>query len=44
MNQTSIVVPQQIVAANITAARGKTQLPLARMILLGMFEIGRAHV
>ena len=37
MNQTSIVVPQQIVAANITAARGKTQLPLARMILLGMF-------
>lgn len=37
MNQTSIVVPQQIVAANITAARGKTQLPLARMILLGFF-------
>ena len=37
MNQTSIVVPQQIVAANITAARGKTQLPLVRMILLGMF-------
>ena len=29
--------PQQIVAANIAAAKGKTQLPLLRMILLGMF-------
>lgn len=29
--------PQQIVAANIAAAKGKVQLPLLRMILLGMF-------
>ena len=29
--------PQQIVAANIAAAKGKAQLPLLRMILLGMF-------
>lgn len=38
MNQTTnIVLPQQIVAANITAAKGKTELPLLRMILLGIF-------
>lgn len=38
MNQTTnFVLPQQIVAANITAAKGKTELPLLRMILLGIF-------
>lgn len=38
MNQnTNILVPQQIVAANIRAAAGKTQLPMLRMILLGIF-------
>ena len=38
MNQiTNFVVPQKIVSANITAAKGKTQLPLLRMILLGIF-------
>ena len=38
MNQTSpIVLPQQIVAANMTAAKGKTALPLLRIILLGIF-------
>ena len=38
MNQTSpIVLPQQIVAANMTAAKGKTSLPLLRIILLGIF-------
>lgn len=34
---TNTLSPQQIVAANIAAAKGKTQLPLLRMILLGMF-------
>lgn len=29
--------PPQIVAANINAAKGKTELPLLRMILLGIF-------
>ena len=38
MNQsTNFVVPQQIVSANITAAKGKTELSLVRMILLGIF-------
>jgi len=38
MNQTmNFVPPQQIVAANITAAKGKTELSLVRMILLGVF-------
>ena len=38
MNQTPpIVLPQQIVAANMTAAKGKTALPLLRIILLGIF-------
>ena len=38
MNQvTSIVFPQQIVAANIAAGKAKTELPLFRMILLGIF-------
>ena len=38
MNQvTSIVFPQQIVGANIAAGKGKTELPLFRMILLGIF-------
>ena len=38
MNQTSpMLTPQQIVSANIAAAKGKTQLPLMRMILLGIF-------
>ena len=38
MNQTSnILNPQQIVSANIRAATGKTELPLLRMILLGIF-------
>lgn len=38
MNQAScILVPQQIVSANIRAAAGKTQLPMLRMILLGIF-------
>ena len=38
MNQTTnFVVPQQIVASNMVAAKGKTQLPLVRMILLGIF-------
>ena len=38
MNQYSpIVAPQQIVTANMAAAKGKTQLPLLRMILLGIF-------
>lgn len=38
MNQASnILSPQQIVSANIAAARGKTRLPLLRMILLGIF-------
>ena len=38
MNQTShIVLPQQIVSANIAAAKGKTEIPLLRMILLGIF-------
>ena len=34
---TPISTPTQIVAANIQAARGKTELPLLRMILLGIF-------
>jgi len=33
---TNFVSPQQIVAANITAAKGKTELPMLRMILLGI--------
>lgn len=38
MSQTSpIVLPQQIVSANMTAAKGKTTLPLFRLILLGIF-------
>ena len=38
MNQTShIVLPQQIVSANIAAAKGKTEIPLLRKILLGIF-------
>lgn len=38
MNQsTNFVVPQQIVAANITAAKEKTEFSLVRMILLGIF-------
>ena len=40
MNQPSpIVLPQQIVAANMTAAKGKTTLPLLRLILLGIFTV-----
>lgn len=34
---TNIFTPQEIVAANITAAKGKTEFPLLRMILLGIF-------
>lgn len=38
MNQTmNFLPPQQIVAANIAAAKGKTELSLVRMILLGIF-------
>ena len=38
MNQTSnMLTPQQIVSANIRAAKGKTELPILRMILLGIF-------
>ena len=38
MNQfTPTVLPQQIVTANIAAAKGKTDLPLGRLILLGIF-------
>ena len=38
MNQYSpIQLPPQIVSANIYAAEGKTELPLYRMILLGIF-------
>ena len=38
MNQASnFLSPQQIVSANIAAAKGKTQLPMLRMILLGIF-------
>lgn len=38
MNQpVNILTPQQIVTANIRAAAGKTQLPLLRMVLLGIF-------
>ncbi len=33
----AISTPLQIVAANINAAKGKTELPLLRMILLGIF-------
>ena len=33
----AISTPPQIVAANMTAAKGKTELPLLRMILLGIF-------
>ena len=33
----AISAPLQIVAANMNAAKGKTQLPLLRMILLGIF-------
>ena len=37
MQQTSpLLLPPQIVAANITAAKGKTELPLLRMVLLGI--------
>ena len=37
MNQPSnLLLPQQIVSANMAAAKGKTQLPLTRMILLGI--------
>lgn len=34
---TNMLVPQQIVSANIQAAKGKTQLSYMRMILLGIF-------
>lgn len=34
---TSILSPLQIVSANISAAKAKTELPLLRMILLGIF-------
>ena len=38
MNQTSpINLPLQIVSGNIAAAKAKTELPLLRMILLGIF-------
>ena len=38
MNQTSMLaLPQQIVAATISAGKTKTQRPLARLILLGIF-------
>lgn len=38
MNQaTSIVLPQQIVSANIAAGKGKTETSMLRMILLGIF-------
>ena len=38
MNQnTQIFLPQQIVSANILGAKGKTELSLFRMILLGIF-------
>ena len=33
----AISTPPQIVAANMNAAKGKTELPLLRMILLGIF-------
>ena len=33
----AISTPPQIVAANMAAAKGKTELPLPRMILLGIF-------
>lgn len=38
MNQpTQILLPQQVVSANILAAKGKTELSFIRMILLGIF-------
>ena len=37
MNQTPMLSPLQIVSANISAAHGKTQLSMIRMILLGIF-------
>ena len=38
MNQTTnFVPPQQIVSANIAASKGKTQLPLLRLVLLSIF-------
>lgn len=38
MNQsTNLLLPQQITAANIAAAKGKTELPLYRVVLLGIF-------
>lgn len=38
MNQpTQILLPQQIVSANILAAKGKTELSFIRMVLLGIF-------
>ena len=38
MNQYSpLLLPQQIVSVNIKAGRAKTELPLLRMILLGIF-------
>ena len=38
MNQrTTLLLPQQIVSASISAAKGKTELLLYRMILLGIF-------
>jgi len=36
-NYSAIATPPQIVAANMNAAKGKTDLPLLRMILLGIF-------
>lgn len=37
MNQTANLLPRQIVAANVSAAKGKTSLPLSRLVLLGIF-------
>lgn len=38
MNQNAgFFLPYQIISANIAAAKGKSQLPLSRMILLGIF-------
>lgn len=34
---TNILLPPEIVAGNISAAKSKTQLPLLRMVLLGIF-------
>lgn len=36
-NTSNVILPQQIVEANIQAAIGKTKMPLWKMILLGIF-------